>query len=157
MIYRKDYQKPTYQLSETELTFVLDKTNTRVSAKLHFKNAELNKPIFLNGENLKTIKISLPHTEKKDGIEIVPPSTNFVLETEVEINPKANTELSGLYLSDGLFTTQNEPQGFRRITYFPDHPDVMSHYRVTIKANKKDFPVRLSNGNIVAESETEIT
>ena len=81
----------------------------------------------------------------------------FLLETEVEINPEANTELSGLYLSDGLFTTQNEPQGFRRISYFPDHPDVMSHYRVTIKANKKDFPVRLSNGNIVAESEEEIT
>ena len=157
MIYRKDYQKPTYELPETELTFVLDKTATHVSAKLHFKNAEVNKPIFLNGENLKTIKVSLPYSEKEGGIEIVPQTTDFVLETEVQINPKENTELSGLYLSDGLFTTQNEPQGFRRITYFPDHPDVMSHYRVTIKANKKDFPVRLSNGNIVAESENEIT
>ena len=156
MIYRKDYQKPTYQLAETELTFILNKTATQVLAKLHFKNAEPNKPIFLNGENLKTIKVSLPYTEKKGGIEIVPPDENFVLETAVEINPEANTELSGLYLSDGLFTTQNEPQGFRRITYFPDHPDVMSHYRVTIKANKKDFPVRLSNGNIVTESEDEI-
>lgn len=157
MIYRKDYQKSTFQLPETELTFVLDKTATRVSAKLHFKNAEADKPIFLNGESLKSIKISLPYTEKEKGIEIIPPSKDFILETEVEINPEANTELSGLYLSDGLFTTQNEPQGFRRITYFPDHPDVMSHYRVTIKANKKDFPVRLSNGNIVAESENEIT
>ena len=157
MIYRKDYQKPTYELPETELTFVLDKVATRVLAKLHFKNAEVGKPIFLNGENLKIIKIDLLYTEKNDGIEIIPPTQDFVLETEVEINPEANTELSGLYLSDGLFTTQNEPQGFRRITYFPDHPDVMSHYRVTIKANKKDFPIRLSNGNIVAESETEIT
>ena len=157
MIYRKDYQKPTYRLAETELTFILDKVATRVSAKLHFSDVELNKPIFLNGENLKTIKINLPYVSKKDGIEIIPPAEEFLLETEVEINPEANTELSGLYLSDGLFTTQNEPQGFRRITYFPDHPDVMSHYRVTIKANKKDFPVRLSNGNIVAESEEEIT
>ena len=157
MFYRKDYQKPTFELPETELTFVLDKVATRVSAKLHFKNAEIHKPIFLNGENLKKIKISLPYTEKKGGIEIIPPAPDFILETEAEINPKENTELSGLYLSDGLFTTQNEPQGFRRITFFPDHPDVMSHYRVTIKANKKDFPVRLSNGNVVAESEKEIT
>ena len=157
MIYRKDYQKPTYQLPETELTFILSKTATHVLAKLHFKDAEPDKPIFLNGEQLKKIKVNLPHSEEKDGISVIPPAKDFILETEVEINPEANTELSGLYLSDGLFTTQNEPQGFRRITYFPDHPDVMSHYRVTIKANKKDFPVRLSNGNIVAESETEIT
>ena len=157
MIYRENYQKPTYQLPETELIFVLDRTATRVSAKLHFKAVEVDKPIFLNGENLKAIKISLPYTEKEGGIEIVPPAEDFVLETEVEINPEANTELAGLYLSDGLFTTQNEPLGFRRITFFPDHPDVMSHYRVTIKANKKDFPIRLSNGNIVAESEGEIT
>ena len=107
MIYRKDYQKPSYQLPETELTFVLDKVATRVFAKLHFKEAEVNKPIFLNGENLKTIKINLPYTEKKDGIEIIPPAKDFILETEVQINPKTNTELSGLYLSDGLFTTQN--------------------------------------------------
>lgn len=157
MIYRKNYQKPTYELPETELSFILDKVATRVFTKLHFKNAVLDKPIFLNGENLRRIKVSLPYTEKEGGIEIIPPAKDFVLETEVEINPEANTELSGLYLSDRLFTTQNEPLGFRRITYFPDHPDVMSHYRVTIKANKKDFPVRLSNGNIVAESEAEIT
>ena len=157
MIYRKEYQQPTFELPETELTFSLHKTATRVKAKLHFKNVELGKPIFLNGENLKTVKINLPYTKEKDGIKIIPPAKNFLLETEVEINPEANTELSGLYLSDGIFTTQNEPLGFRRITYFPDHPDIMSHYVVTIKANKKDFPVRLSNGNMVAESEEEIT
>ena len=157
MLYRKNYQKPTFELPETELTFVLDEVATRVLTKLHFKNAEMKKPIFLNGEKLKMIHISLPYNEKKEGIEFLPPAPDFILETEVEINPKENTELSGLYLSDGLFTTQNEPQGFRRITFFPDHPDVMSHYRVTIKANKKDFPVRLSNGNIVIESEEEIT
>ncbi len=157
MIYRKDYRKPTFDLPETELTFILHETATHVLAHLHFKNAELNKPIFLNGENLKIVKINLPYKEEKNGITITPSSKNFILETEVEINPKDNTELSGLYISDGLFTTQNEPQGFRRITFFPDHPDVMSHYRVTIKANKKDFPVRLSNGNIVVESENEIT
>ena len=156
MIYRSAYQKPTFELPETELTFVLDEVATSVSAKLYFKEAQIGKPIFLNGENLKTIKINLPYTEKEGGIEIVPPAEDFVLETEVEINPKDNTELSGLYLSDGLFTTQNEPLGFRRITFFPDHPDVMSHYRVTIKADKKEFPVRLSNGNIVAESDEEI-
>ena len=157
MIYRADYQKPTFQLPETELTFVLDKVATRVLSKLHFKGAELDKPIFLNGEQLKIISINLPFQQEKDGITLMPPASDFTLQTEVEINPEANTALSGLYLSDGLLTTQNEAQGFRRITFFPDHPDVMSHYVVTIKANKKDFPVRLSNGNIVTESETEIT
>ena len=157
MMYRKDYQKPSFDLPKTELTFVLNETATRVLARLHFKNAEVGKSIFLNGEALKIIKVSLPYTKEENGITIVPTKSDFILETEVEINPKANTELSGLYLSDGLFTTQNEPIGFRRITLFPDHPDVMSHYSVTIKANKKDFPVRLSNGNIVNESESEIT
>jgi aminopeptidase N len=76
-----------------------------------------------------------------------PPATRFRLDTTVEINPQANTALSGLYMSDGMFCTQCEAEGFRRITYALDRPDNMSTYRVCIVADRARFPVLLSNGN----------
>ena len=157
-IYRKDYQKPTFELPKTELTFVLHTTQTKVMAHLHFQNCQLNQPIFLNGEKLKLISINLEKYEQNSkGLTFMPPAKDFVLKTEVQINPQSNTQLMGLYMASGLFTTQNEAEGFRYITYYPDHPDVMSQYTCTIVADKKDYPVRLSNGNIIHEDEHQIT
>ncbi len=157
-IYRKDYQKPTFELPKVHLIFKLHPTQTEVESELYFQNCDIHKPIFLNGLELKLLSINIEqYTLKKEGLEFIPPAKTFVLKTKVQINPSANTKLMGLYVSNGLFTTQNEAEGFRYITYFPDHPDVMSQYTCTIMANKKDYPVRLSNGNIIAEDEHQIT
>ncbi|MBP5343747.1 MAG: aminopeptidase N [Alphaproteobacteria bacterium] len=154
--YRKDYQRPTYQLPITELDFILDKTKTIVKAKLHFTNYPVGEPLVLNGVDLKLIDINMPY--KKDGENLIlhPESEDFIVKSTVEINPEANTQLMGLYIANGLFTTQNEPEGFRHITYYPDRPDVMSKYRITIHADKALYPVRLSNGNIISETDDTI-
>src|SRR5690606_20484120 len=81
------------------------------------------------------------------------PPASFVLEIGTRINPKANTHLSGLYISNNVFCTQCEAEGFRRITYFPDRPDVMAVYRTTIRADRRNYPVLLSNGNLVEQGE----
>ncbi len=157
-LYRKDYKKPTFNLTETRLTFTLDPQNTLVEAELDFQNAQTGKEILLNGIDLELKSISVDdYRIVEDGLAFYPPEENFTLKTTVLIHPDKNTALAGLYTSNGLLTTQNEPEGFRHITYYPDHPDVMSHYIVTIKADKKNYPIRLSNGNIIRESETEIT
>ena len=157
-IFRKDYQKPTFELPKTKLTFVLHPTQTKVFAELYFQNCQLNQPIFLNGVQLKLISINLDEYEQNSkGLSFMPPAKDFVLKTEVQINPKENTQLMGLYIASGLFTTQNEAEGFRYITFYPDHPDVMSQYTCTIVADKKDYPVRLSNGNIIFEDDHQIT
>ena len=159
---RADYVAPHYRLPKTELIFSLNPTKTTVQAKLYFEDYQTNKPLVLDGIDLDLKEILLDGKKcdyqlAKETLTLNPNKKKFVLSTTVEINPANNTCLSGLYISDGLFTTQNEPQGFRRITYYPDHPDVLSTYTVTIKANQKTYPVRLSNGNILKENTTSIT
>ena len=154
--YRKDYQRPSYHLETTDLDFTLDETKTIVKAKLHFTNFPVGESLQLNGADLKLIDINMPYDKDGEDLILKPESSDFVVESTVEINPQANTKLVGLYMANGLFTTQNEPEGFRHITYYPDHPDVMSKYRVTIHANKTKYPVRLSNGNIVLETDDTI-
>ncbi|MBQ3695943.1 MAG: aminopeptidase N [Alphaproteobacteria bacterium] len=159
--HRDDYIAPHYRLPKTELTFTLNPTKTLVEATLHFEDYQTDKPLILDGIDLtlKEVLLDEKPCEYKQGkgtLTLAPKKKNFSLKTIVEINPKDNTCLAGLYMSNGLFTTQNEPQGFRRITYYPDHPDVLSTYTVTIKANQKTYPVRLSNGNVVKENSTSI-
>ena len=160
--YLDDYVAPHYRLPKTELTFSLNPTKTIVQATLYFEDYQVGKPLVLDGVDLILKEILLDnkpcdYTVDKESLTLHPKKKNFTLQTTVEINPKDNTCLAGLYMSNGLFTTQNEPQGFRRITYYPDHPDVLSVYTVTIKANQKTFPVRLSNGNIIKENANSIT
>ena len=160
--YRKDYIAPHYRLPKTELIFTLNPTKTTVQATLSFADYQVGKPLVLDGVDLALKDILLdgkPCKYKADSqtLTLHPTKKNFVLKTTVEINPAGNTCLAGLYMSNGLFTTQNEPQGFRRITYYPDHPDVLSTYTVTIKANQKTYPVRLSNGNVIKENASSIT
>ncbi len=157
--YRKDYQAPHYKLPLTELDFNLHKTKTIVKAKLHFSDVNYSKDLLLNGQYMKLLNISIDgqKLQKSDyeldetSLILHPKSENFILETEVEINPESNTRLMGLYVSNDIFCTQCEPEGFRSITYYPDHSDVPSKFIVTIHADRKKYPVLLSNGNMIKD------
>ncbi len=157
--YRKDYQAPHYTLPSTELDFTLDAERTIVKARLTFKGYDVKKPLVLNGQYMTLQNISLDgkKLEPKDyrltdeTLTLNPKKKDFILETAVEINPTANTRLMGLYASDGMLCTQCEPEGFRSITYYPDHSDVPSHWTVTIHADRKKYPILLSNGNKIKE------
>jgi aminopeptidase N len=157
-IYLKDYQKPDYLLHHTSLSFDLSPTATRVQAALKVVRNEgvgAEAPLVLNGEFLKLESIVLDGkalgedefetTDKHLTVKNVP--AEFALETVVTINPEANTALSGLYMSNGMFCTQCEAEGFRRITYYPDRPDVLATFDVRIEADKSAYPVLLANGN----------
>ena len=157
--YRKDYVKPHYELPQTHLDFTLHPTNTIVKSKLVFERVDTSKPLILQGEymTLKEIRIDGAVLSESDyqlddkKLTITPNKSDFVLETTVEINPSENTRLMGLYVSKGMFSTQCEPEGFRSITYYPDHSDVMSKFTVTIHADREKYPVLLSNGNKIKD------
>ena len=164
--YRKDYQKPDYLALCIELDFTLDEQKTKVVSRLFMRKnyvAEEVRPIVLNGEDLKLISVQMngeylsdaDYEIKDDGTMVIfnPASDEVELKIENEINPKANTMLSGLYLSGGMFCTQCEAEGFRRITYFPDRPDIMAKFKVTIRGDRKKYPVMLSNGNMIEQGD----
>ncbi|MBY6119944.1 aminopeptidase N [Mameliella alba] len=156
-IYLKDYTPFGWQVSDVHLTFRLAPKSTRVISKIHFApNPEAPaQEFFLHGEDLKLIRATI------DGVEVTPevtpeglrcavPDGPFLWEAEVEIAPEDNTALEGLYMSSGMYCTQCEAEGFRKITYYPDRPDVMSVFSVRIEG---DLPVLLSNGNSVDRGE----
>ena len=156
----KDYQPPRYFIDKTDLIFILDAEKTLVTSRLNFRrNDYFNKKssLKLDGENLILHEISInekPLSKNEysildDGLVIKNPPDFFSLETTVEINPKKNLSLEGLYLSDGILCTQCEAEGFRHITYYLDRPDVMSVFSTKIIADKEEFPILLSNGNPV--------
>jgi len=166
-VYRKDYTAPDFWIDRVDLTFRLGERKTRVLAHIHGRrNRDVNaggKPLVLNGEDVELVGLKLNGTPLVIGefslenelLSIPEVPDEFELETEVEVDPKANTQLSGLYLSDGIFCTQCEAEGFRRITFFLDRPDVMARYSVRIEAPKDRCPVMLSNGNRVESGELE--
>jgi aminopeptidase N len=152
-----DYTPFPYALDHVALHFKLHPTQTRVTARLSFAPNPAAKPgqdLRLDGEKLVLKSLSLNGkpldcTPDKTGLTIPAanlPTGNFTLETEVEISPQTNTSLDGLYMSGGMYCTQCEAQGFRKITYYPDRPDVMARFDVTMES---DMPVQLSNGNPV--------
>ncbi|MGR3363656.1 MAG: aminopeptidase N, partial [Maritimibacter harenae] len=150
-IYLSDYTPPEYLVDQVELTFRLAPSATRVISKIRFRpNPDaVSKRFFLHGEGLVTISSSIDGTpvtprEVEGGIEVDAPDAPFTWEAEVEIDPKANTALEGLYMSNGMYCTQCEAEGFRKITWYPDRPDVMAPFTVRIEG---DEPVMLSNGN----------
>ncbi len=159
LIYRTDYVAPHYHLPTTELDFTLHPTRTQVKARLTFTDYETDKPLVLNGQYMQLQSIHLDGKKlTEDNYQLTdttltlhPKKKSFVLETEVLINPEANTRLMGLYTSNGMFCTQNEPEGFRHITYYPDHSDVPSRWITTIHADRKKYPVLLSNGNKIKD------
>ncbi|HVY14131.1 MAG TPA: aminopeptidase N [Rhodopila sp.] len=150
-----DYRPPAFLVDTVALSFDLDPDATRVVARLGIRRnpaREAGLPLELDGEALTLVGITLDgkavtHEVLPHGLRIPNMPDAGVLEIETRIAPSKNTELSGLYTSGGSFFTQCEAQGFRRITYFPDRPDVMSRYTVRIVADKATCPVMLSNGN----------
>ncbi len=152
-----DYQPPAFLIDEVRLEFRLEPAATRVTARLQVRrNGAHNQPLILNGERLKLISVALdgrPLGEADRRIDAeqmtlanVPDA--FILETEVEIDPAGNTALEGLYMSGGRFCSQCEAEGFRKITYWPDRPDVLARFTVRIEA-PRSVPRLLSNGNLV--------
>ena len=156
-IYLKDYTPPAWLVEEVELTFRLDPKATRVLSKVRFvpNPATDDRRFFLEGEELTLISAKIDGAEVSpnitpDGLTCDTPNDAFTWEAEVEISPATNTALEGLYMSNGMYSTQCEAQGFRKITYYPDRPDVMSVFTVRIES---DLPVLLSNGNKVASGD----
>lgn len=159
-IHLKDYQPPHYLVDTIDLDFHLYETHTEVESKISFKRnqgIDPKTPLILQGENLKLKSISLnekmlssdQYQMDEEELRILNVPENFTLEIKTEIFPDKNTELSGLYRSKKLYCTQCEAQGFRRITYYPDRPDVMAKFTTTIHADMQKYPVLLSNGNCV--------
>jgi aminopeptidase N len=157
-----DYTPPPYRATHIDLAFDLHPTATRVTAVTQYEaNHDRSvsvKALELDGERMTLHLIQLndkdlidgkDYTRGEHGLTIHLPPQKFTLRVVTEVNPEANKALEGLYLSRGKFTTQCEAEGFRRITYFQDRPDVMTTFRVTLTAPKSTCPVLLSNGNPV--------
>ena len=156
---REDYRPPDWLVPEISLDFDLDPQRTRVRASLEIvRNGDHDRPLRLDGDELTLISARVDGREVEPGLDgkqlvLDLPGSRAMVETEVEIAPAANTKLMGLYASGGILCTQCEAEGFRRITFFPDRPDVLSRYRVRMEADKDRFPILLSNGNNVAAGE----
>jgi aminopeptidase N len=156
-ILREDYRPPDWLVPEVALDFRLDPAETIVTARLTVRrNGTHAHPLRLNGDGLQPSRVAVDGEElhdawRMDGPDLVIdlPGHDHLIETEVAISPSANTKLMGLYESGGLLCTQCEAEGFRRITFFPDRPDVLSRYSVRMEADKDRFPILLANGDPV--------
>ena len=166
-IYLKDYQVPEYLIKTVDLFFNLDEDKTLVTTEIAVqKNTESNantKSLKLVGKALKLIEVAIDnallsadqYTLSDEVLIINNVSDVFILKIITEIEPQNNTALEGLYKSSGMYCTQCEAEGFRRITYFLDQPDVMAVYTTTIEADKDKYPVLLSNGNKIESGDLE--
>ncbi|MFO1015714.1 MAG: aminopeptidase N [Caulobacteraceae bacterium] len=152
-----DYTPPDYLIDEVYLDFALEPNHTRVKARLLVRrNGEHDRPLKFNGERLKPVSVAIDgkvlageaRTVDAEFLTIPHPGAAFTLETEVEIDPENNKALEGLYMSAGRFCTQCEAEGFRKITWWPDRPDVLSRFTVRIEADRS-FHRLLSNGNLI--------
>ncbi len=153
VVYLKNYEPPAFLIDSVKLTFKLSPSKTRVTSEIRFKpNSESSTKVFsLMGEELSLIwakvdGILVSPIKTKNGLTCKVPEEPFVWESEVEIQPDTNTRLEGLYISNGMYTTQCEAEGFRRITYYPDRPDVLAKFQVRIESTE---PILLSNGNLI--------
>ncbi|OQR29777.1 aminopeptidase N [Pseudomonas sp. Bc-h] len=167
MIYLKDYQAPEYLIDETHLTFELFDDHSLVHAQLVMRRNPARgaglPPLVLDGQLLELLSVKLADVDltasdyelTPDSLTVQPKSETFTLDTSVKIHPETNTALEGLYKSSGMFCTQCEAEGFRKITYYLDRPDVMSTFTTTVIASKQDFPILLSNGNPIEAGPSE--
>ncbi|WP_020679881.1 aminopeptidase N [Marinobacterium rhizophilum] len=167
-IYLKDYQVPAYLIDTTDLRFELEDEQTLVHSVLRVRRNPEASPaqaaLELHGhESLELCRLSIDGQELAAGdyrredelLTIMQVPEAFVLECTTRIHPQDNTALEGLYLSGGMYCTQCEAEGFRRITFYMDRPDVMSVFTTTVAADQVRFPVLLSNGNPVASGEQD--
>lgn len=159
-IHLKNYKEPEYRIGTVDLDIDLHPNKTRIKSKLSVirqKNVTQGTPLKLDGDELTLISVLLngkllsnddyQETQTELIIKKLPKSAKFELEIETEIDPTANTKLMGLYRSSGNYCTQCEAEGFRRITYFLDRPDVLAIYTTRLEADKNETPVLLGNGN----------
>jgi aminopeptidase N len=161
-IRREDYRPPDWLVPEIALEFILNAERTRVRARLTVeRNGAHDRPLRLDAEDLDVLSVSehgsdLPFSYADSVLTVdLPGRDRTVVETLVEIGPRANTQLMGLYESGGILCTQCEAEGFRRITPFPDRPDVLSRYTVRMEADAGLYPVLLSNGDPVGQGALE--
>ncbi|RJX30384.1 MAG: aminopeptidase N [Oxalobacter sp.] len=162
-IYRRDYRAPDYQVDTVEIGFDLDPTQTHVANRMTLVRslASTATEILLHGNGLKLAQLRMngiklgkkDYVIEEDNLRIFNAPEQATLEIETVIRPAKNTSLMGLYVSSGNFFTQCEAEGFRKITFFPDRPDVMAKFTVMLRADRKKFPVLLSNGNLIEEGD----
>jgi aminopeptidase N len=160
-IHRSDYRPPEWQVPDIALDFALGLDTTRVGAALSVvRHADAPTPLTLRGDGLTPLAVRVDgeswndwHMEGADLIVDLGDRTHAVVEVDTAIDPAANTQLMGLYASNGMLCTQCEAEGFRRITFHPDRPDVLSRYKVRMTGDKTAFPILLSNGNCIAKGE----
>ena len=167
VIYLKDYQAPEYLIDETHLTFELFEDHTLVHAQLVMRRNPARgaglPPLVLDGQQLELLRAALDDQELQagdyqlaaDSLTLQPKAEQFTLDTSVKIHPESNTALEGLYKSGKMFCTQCEAEGFRKITYYLDRPDVMSTFTTTVIAEQHRYPILLSNGNPIASGPGE--
>jgi len=167
-IYLKDYQQPDYLIDETHLTFELFEDHALVHSRLfmHRNSQEQGAglpPLVLHGQQLELRSVALDeralsaadYQQDEDSLTLQPQAPEFELAITTRIEPQNNTALEGLYKSGGMFCTQCEAEGFRKITYYLDRPDVMSRFTTTVMAERGAYPVLLSNGNLIASGDHE--
>ena len=163
-IRRDDYRPPDWLVPEIALEFHLDPARTLVRARMTVVRHEAHdEPLRLDGEGLKLLKVWRNGEQLEDSdwtlddelLTIPLEGGESIVETLVEIAPDKNSQLMGLYASGGILCTQCEAQGFRRITFFPDRPDVLTRYSVRMEADKSRYPILLSNGDCVESGDNE--
>ncbi|KAH7440983.1 hypothetical protein KP509_03G019600 [Ceratopteris richardii] len=163
-IFLKDYKLPDYYFDTVNLDFILKEEHTLVHSKIHVISRQGTlSPLRLDGVDVKLLSIRINSKDVKEGEDYSlsskhlilhhPPAAQFVLEITTEIEPQNNTALEGLYKTTGNFCTQCEAEGFRRITFYQDRPDVMAKFTTRIEADKSLYPVLLSNGNLIEQAD----
>ena len=164
-ISRFDYTPPAYWVNTVEMGFDLDPAATRVATRISMQRnfASPNKDVELLGDGIKLVALRMNGKTLSKGakgftveagkLRISNAPDEITLEIETLIQPDKNTTMMGLYVSNGNFFTQCEAEGFRKITYFPDRPDVMAKYTVMLRGDKKKYPVLLSNGNLIEQGD----
>lgn len=159
--YRKDYKEPSHAITDIDLTFDLYDNDTIVTAISKVAQKSDTTTLELDGEGLelRAVKVNgedwAHHEVKESSLVLTDLPSEFELEIVTKIDPEANTALEGLYKSGGAFCTQCEAEGFRRITYYLDRPDVLAKYTTKVIADKAAYPYLLSNGNRIAEGDAE--
>ncbi|HYI41672.1 MAG TPA: aminopeptidase N [Allosphingosinicella sp.] len=159
-IRREDYRPPDWLVPGVELEFDLGAQRTRVRSRLSVtRNGSHHRPLRLDAQGLKLVELSVDgvaagYSLEGEVLTLALDGEAAIVETLVEIDPRANTQLMGLYESGGILCTQCEAEGFRRITPFPDRPDMLSRYRVRMIADRDAYPILLSNGNQVGAGDS---
>ncbi|MBU2753835.1 aminopeptidase N [Acidithiobacillus sp. CV18-2] len=164
LVQRQNYRSPDFAIDTVELEIFLRPQDTEVRSRLTLQRLNPSaKDLLLDGEGLELLSLSLDgkdlssdrHSREAGKLRVKDVPEHFVLESRVRIQPEANTALSGLYYADEVFLTQCEAEGFRRITWFLDRPDVLARFTVTLHAPKVSCPILLSNGNCVATGDAD--